>query len=149
MPGAIAAGGHSTMCLFRNAVGQYWVIYYLVYVCGVGVGLWRHWDDLRGDEGIYLLAAIFGVAVGIALLAAIVVEVIGRMVLLIPAAWNKAKAEGRAEGRVEERKRLKKEYAARYQAAYERFGIEVDGVLVLPRTPEVERFLAGEAEEPS
>ena len=120
-----------------------------MYVCGVGVGLWWHWDDLRGDDGIYLLAAIFGVAVGIALLAAIFVEVIGRMVLLIPAAWNKAKAEGRAEGRAEERQRLKKEYKARYQAAYERFGVEVDGVLVLPRTPEVERFLAGEPDERS
>ncbi len=52
------------MNLLRAAVGQYWVIYYLVYVCGVGVGLWWHWDDLSGDEGIYLLAAIFGVAVG-------------------------------------------------------------------------------------
>ncbi len=71
------------------------------------------------------------------------------MVLLIPAAWNKAKAEGREEGRAEERQRLKKEYKARYQAAYEQFGIEVDGVLVLPRTPEVERFLAGELEDRS
>ena len=137
------------MDLIKKAAGQYWIIYYLVYVCGVGVGLWWHWDDLRGDDGIYLLAAIFGVAVGIALLAAIFVEVIGRMVLLIPAAWNKAKAEGRAEGRAEERQRLKKEYQARYQAAYERFGVEVDGVLVLPRTPEVERFLAGESDERS
>ena len=69
------------------------------------------------------------------------------MVLLIPAAWKKAKdegrEEGREEGRLEERERLKKEYNDRYQAAYEKFGIEVDGVLVLPRTPEVERFLSG------
>ena len=95
------------MELFRRAVGNYWVAYYLVYV---------------------------------ALMTAIIVEVFGRMVLLIPKAWNKAKEEGRRE----ERKRLKAVYKARYQEAYERFGIEVDGVLTLPRTPEVERFLAGE-----
>ena len=65
------------------------------------------------------------------------------MVLLIPAAWKKAKDEGREEGRVEERERLKKEYNDRYRAAYEKFGIEMDGMLVLPLTPEVERFLAG------
>ena len=139
------------MDLFRRAVGQYWVIYYLVYAGGVGVGLWRHWAELWRDDGIYLLAAIFGVAVGIALLAAIFVEVIGRMVLLIPAAWKKAKdegrEEGREEGRVEERERLKKEYDDRHRAAYERFGVDMDGVLVLPRTPEVERFLAGETGE--
>ena len=146
------------MNLIKKAAGQYWVIYYLVYVCGVGVGLWRHWDDLRGDDGIYLLAAIFGVAVGIALLAAICVEVIGRMVLLIPAAWNKAKAEGREEGRVEGRVEGREEGRAegraegrnrasqRLEEAYERFGVEVNGVLTLPRTPEVERFLAGGAE---
>ena len=32
------------------------------------------------------------------------------------------------------------------QEAYERFGVEQDGVLVLPRTPEVEQFLFGEPE---
>ena len=49
---------------------------------------------------MYLLAAIFGAAADIALLAAIVLEVSGRrMVLLIPKAWNRAKREGRAEQR--------------------------------------------------
>jgi len=32
------------------------------------------------------------------LIGAIIVEVTGRMVLLIPRAWNRAKDEGRAEG---------------------------------------------------
>ena len=32
------------------------------------------------------------------------------------------------------------------QEAYERFGVDQDGVLVLPRTPEVEQFLFGEPE---
>ena len=37
------------------------------------------------------------------LIGAIIVEVTGRMVLLIPKAWNRAKAEGRAEGLTEGR----------------------------------------------
>ena len=34
----------------------------------------------------------------------------------------------------------------REEEAYARFGVEVNGVLMLPRTPEVEQFLAGESE---
>ena len=44
---------------------------------------------------------------GTALFVAIIVEVTGRMVLLIPKAWNRAKAEGRAEARAEERDRVR------------------------------------------
>ena len=50
-------------------------------------------------DALYVLAAIFAVAGGTALFVAIIVEVTGRMVLLIPGAWNRAKAEGRAEER--------------------------------------------------
>ena len=129
------------MDLFRRAVGNYWVAYYLVYVAMAAWGFWVNrnrldWSQLWQDD-VYLLAAILGVAAGVALLTAIILEVLGRMVLLIPKAWNRAKREGRAEQR-----KLTEE-------AYKRFGIEVDGVLVLPRTPEVERFLAGEPEERS
>ena len=129
------------MDLFRRAVGNYWVAYYLVYVAMAAWGLWANrsrldWSQLWQDD-VYLLAAVLGAAAGVALLTAIILEVLGRMVLLIPKAWNRAKREGRAEQR-----KLTEE-------AYKRFGIEVDGVLVLPRTPEVERFLAGEAEERS
>ena len=138
------------MALFRRAVGEYWIAYYLFYVAIAALGCWLNrsrlqWSQLLREDQVYLLAAIFGSAAGIALLAAIILEVTGRMVLLIPKAWNRAKEEGRRE----ERKRLKKEYKTRYREAYERFGIEVDGVLVLPRTPEVERFLAGETDERS
>ena len=129
------------MDLFRRAVGNYWVAYYLVYVAMAAWGLWANrsrldWSQLWQDD-VYLLAAVLGAAAGVALLTAIILEVLGRMVLLIPKAWNRAKREGRAEQR-----KLTEE-------AYKRFGIEVDGVLVLPRTPEVERFLAGEPEERS
>ena len=42
---------------------------------------------------------------------------------------KKAREEGREE------------YRKRWDEAYARFGVEVDGVLMLPLTPEVERFL--------
>lgn len=86
---------------------------------------------------MYLAAPILGAAAGIALLAATILEVTGRMVSLIPKAWNRAKREGRAEQRKPT------------DGAYKRFGIEVDGIFMLPRTPEVERFLAGDGEDHS
>ena len=63
---------------------------------------------------LFILAAILAVAGGTALFIAINVEVTGRMVLLIPKAWNLAKDIGRAEGltqgltegRAEERDRV-------------------------------------------
>ena len=130
------------MDLIRRAVGEYWIAYYLFYVAIAALGCWLNrsrlqWSQLLREDQVYLLAAIFGVAAGVALLAAIILEVTGRMVLLIPKAWNRAKREGRAEQRKIE------------DEAYKRFGVEVDGVLVLPRTPEVERFLAGESDERS
>jgi len=45
--------------------------------------------------------------------------------------------EGRREGRQEARE----EVSSRLQEAYERFGVEQNGVMALPRTPEVEQFL--------
>ena len=50
-------------------------------------------------------------------------------------------------GREEGRKEARKEVASRMREAYERFGIEQDGVLTLPNTPEVDQFLFGEPEE--
>ena len=92
----------------RVITGGYWVAYYLVYALGVAY-LTRHfWHELpflRTGLGqldlpqLFILAAIFAVAGGTALFVAIIVEVTGRMVLLIPKAWKRAKAEGRAEER--------------------------------------------------
>ena len=62
--------------------------------------------------------------------------------------WKEqGRKEGRNEGRTEGRKEERKRQRQREDEAYARFGVEVDGVLMLPRTPEVERFLAGETEE--
>ena len=92
----------------RAIEGKYWVVYYLVYAAGVATGLALYWPEITGfdtpkDTRLFLLAGIVGLAAGTALLSVIIVEVTGRMVLLIPAAWRKAKSEGHAEGRVEGR----------------------------------------------
>ena len=58
------------------------------------------------------------------------------MVLLIPATYNWIKEKGKAEGRKAQRKRIRE--------AYRRFGVEMDGRLALPDTPEVDAFLNGE-----
>ena len=103
----------------RVITGAYWVVYYLVYVAGVALLVYHFWDELpflKAGLGqldlpqLFILAAILAVAGGTAVFIAINVEVIGRMVLLIPKAWNRAKDVGRAEGltqgRAEERDRV-------------------------------------------
>ena len=81
--------------VFRN----YWLVYYVVYVGGVALGLGRYWPQLTAHGGILWLAAIFGVSAGSALLVAIFLEVMGRMVLLIPAAIKKIKKQAVKEER--------------------------------------------------
>ena len=49
--------------------------------------------------------------------------------MLKESVMKKAREEGREE------------YRKRWDEAYARFGVEVDGVLMLPLTPEVKRFL--------
>ena len=50
-------------------------------------------------------------------------------------------AEGFAKGLEEGRRKVREERRKRWDEAYARFGFEMDGVLMLPLTPEVERFL--------
>ena len=92
-------------------VEKYWIIYYIVFIGSFAFLLWRHWSALRWDNEtyVYLLAAIFGLAAGTALMSAIFVEVIGYMVLLIPARIRQLKEEGRKEGREEGREEGRKE----------------------------------------
>ncbi len=94
-----------------KSIGErYWIAYYLVYVITAGVGLWRYqpWQQSGNDE-LYTLVAVFALAAGVALLAAILMEVIGRMVLLIPSEIKRLKEMGRKEGRVEGRKEGRQE----------------------------------------
>ena len=113
----------------------YWIIYYLAYLIALALLLWLYWGNLMSSDGntrIFLLAAIFGTAVGVALALAILAEIGGRIVLLIPARIRELKRQGRREQR------------ALLREAYRRFGVEVDGVRVLPDTPEVQAFLDNE-----
>ena len=102
------------------------------------LALYRHSPRWQ-EDWLSVLADILAVALGLAIASTILVEVIGRMVLLIPDAVKKIKAQGHAEGRAAQSKR--------YQEAYERFGVEVNGVLMLPNTREVAEFLSGEPEQ--
>ena len=88
----------------QRFLDTYWVLYFAGYVVAILVMGWLHWGDLReGANRIYLLAAIFGVAAGAASAVAIIVEVGGRLMLLIPAAVRKILEQGREQGRVEGR----------------------------------------------
>ena len=58
---------------------------------------------------------------------------------------EKIREKGRQEGRREGQQELN----SRMQEAYERFGVEQNGVMLLPRTPEVEKFLSGESDDRS
>ena len=112
----------------KNLIEKYWVVYYIVYVVGVVVIVALQWQKLQADvDPIFRLAAIFGVSAGIASFLAIVSEVFGRMVLLIPSAVKRLKdagrkegleegrVEGRAKGRVEGRVEGREEERIRVQ----------------------------------
>ncbi len=98
---------------------------------------WLYWDSWRLGSLMPDLANVATVSAGAALLATILKEAVWNMVL----AGMKIR-QWREEGRKEERKNQRK----RREEAVSRFGVEVDGVLMLPQTPEVERFLSGEDE---
>ena len=57
------------------------------------------------------------------------------------------KREAREEGYAEGIKKEREKYGKRWDEALARFGFETDGVVMLPWTPEVERFLWCESKE--
>lgn len=98
-----------------RGVRDYWVIYYLVYVVSVMVLTILNWGSFVAESYVYLLAAIGGASITIALFVAIVTEGIGFMVLLIPRRVKKLKDEGRQEGREEGREETHREWMAWYR----------------------------------
>lgn len=101
---------------------------------GIAILTERHWYSPKwNDDWLALLADILSVAMGISIALTIVVEMVGRMVLLIPDAIKNI------------REKEKRDQRKRRKEAYERFGVEVNGVLMLPNSPEVEAFLNGES----
>jgi hypothetical protein len=103
-----------------KGVRDYWIIYYLVYFVSVIVLLALNWRNFTADNYVYLLAAIGGAAISIALFVAVVTEGIGYMVLLIPRRIKQLKDEGRQEGHQEGRQEGHQESHQEWMAWYER-----------------------------
>ena len=121
---------------------SYGIIYPPAFLIALALTLWLHWPALLHKEGpVFLLAAILGVAAGGALTFAILVEIGGRTVLLIPKAVKEIMEKGREQGREEGLELGQKQRDQRYQEALDKFGVEVDGVRMLPDTPEIREFL--------
>ena len=79
----------------KTATERYWVFYYLVYIASSVFGVCWYWERLLRYDWVLWLAAIFGASVGFALFVAIILEVSGRMVLLIPNAIKKIRSDER------------------------------------------------------
>ena len=94
----------------ERIVESYWIGYYIVFAVCVAILLYRHNWTLAQWDDVDLLGDVFSTAGGEALLVVIIVEVLGRMVLLIPktvkAILEKGREEGREQGREEQRKRM-------------------------------------------
>ncbi len=132
-------------------LGIFYCGVYLISLTAGSLALWLYWDAWRLDSLVPVLADVTAVSVGVALLATIINEAVWQMVLAAMKIkqWKEQGHEegrklGREEGREEGREAERENQRRRQEEAYARFGVEVDGVLVLPKTPEVERFLAGE-----
>ena len=117
----------------ERIVESYWIGYYIVFAAGVAILLYRHNWTLAQWDDVDLLGDVFSTAGGEALLVVIIVEVLGRMVLLIPKTVKAILEKGREEGRVEEEQR--KRMLEAYRDAVARG--EIDG------GPEIEEVLFG------
>ena len=128
----------------NRALRDLGIFYCAAYVASFAAGsaaLWLYWDAWRLDSLMPRLADAITASAGTALMALILKEGVWYMVLAAMKI-KQWKEEGRKEGReegTENQRKLEEE-------AYARFGIEVNGVLMLPKTPEVERFLAGDSD---
>ena len=125
-------------------LGIFYCSAYVVSLAACSLAWWLYWDAWRLDSLLPDLAIIATVSAGVALLATILKEAVWNMVLagMKIRQWREeGRKEGIEQGIEQERKRRQK----REEEARAKFGIEVDGVLMLPQTPEVERFLDDEA----
>ena len=125
-------------------LGIFYCSAYVVSLAACSLAWWLYWDAWRLDSLMPDLAIITTVSAGVALLATILKEAVWYMVLA-GMKIRQLREEGRKQGVEQERERRRK----REEEARAKFGVEVNGVLMLPQTPEVERFLAGEDEQDS
>ena len=142
----------------RKFIGKYWMIYHLSYLVFAAILLWLYRYSPRWQEDwISLLVDILGLALAGATTLNILLEVLEPVVLLIPKAFRRIKNEGlvegqalgREEGLVEGQAKERQAQSRRREEAYRRFGIEVDGVRVLPDTQEIRDFLDGKHDSQS
>jgi hypothetical protein len=134
----------------KSIAERYWVVYYLVYVAGVGIGLSRyHPLQEQGKDELFALVGIFALAAGLALLVAIILEVLGRMVLLIPSEIKRLREQGRKEGRQEGlqegRQEGRREERQRIVDALRQLGEREDGSIHITLTPETIALLLSDA----
>ena len=61
--------------------------------------------------------------------------------------WEQAEKKAIERGLKRGREQAREESRTRMQQALERFGVEVNGVRMLPDTPEVQEFLKGEDDQ--
>ena len=132
-------------------LGIFYCGVYLLSLVAASLALWLYWGDWELDGLLSRLGDVITVSAGLALLATILKEAVWYMVLAamkMKELKEQGRIEGREEGLKEGREEGRKEERYRRQQredeAYARFGVEVNGILMLPRTPEVERFLAGD-----
>ena len=132
-----------------RALGKFYCAVYLVALAACSLALWPYWDAWRLDNLITRIGDVSSASVGIAFLATICREGVKYMVLATIRALEikeEAREEGRKEGREEGIEEGLKRQRDRQEAALAKYGVEVDGVLMLPQTPEVRRFMDGESE---
>ena len=89
------------MNVIKKLAPNYWLGYYAVYMASLIILTARYGRlvaEGSGSEEIFVTAAIFGAATGIALTSAIAAEGVGYLVLLIPRRIKQLKDEGMEVG---------------------------------------------------
>ena len=119
-------------------LGIFYCAVFVLSVTSCSIALWLYWEAWWLDDLVQQVANVSSLSVGVALLATILKEA-GSFMVLAAMKIKEWQDKARKQALAERRKRE--------QEAYEKFGVEVDGVLMLPWTPEVERFLEEDAEE--
>lgn len=103
------------MEVIKRLAPNYWLGYYVVYIVVFAylAVIYRDslakWPEL---ESLFTAAAIFAVSTGAALLAAVIMEGVGYMVLLIPKRIKELKEAGRKEARAESLTEWREEWRA-------------------------------------
>ena len=121
--------------MFRDHENRYLVISVVLVLALTGLVAWYEVAYRTMDSWPETVTSIGqGVASAIAVVVTILASV--EVIMLFSEKYKARRfEEGKLAGRQDQLDRLTE--------AYERFGIVVDGVQMLPRTPEVEEFLSG------